>query len=619
MRMIRLSSRWLGMNLGFAVAALAGIGTLAHAIDFSQVPSAHSVLESKLFRPFRVNAAIEDVLITPIPQAPMLRMDDLPMKAVAALERGRQEDIIQVNLAYLDSTTVPYAEPGTDFQDLGPLCKRVGDYDFVYATMIRLAAKFWNDSEKLWPKTREKLVEQLITVSGAEHQLKVKLGICGWFDETENHIMLTESTRYLNNQLLTKLAIERGQTPKPEWNNEANGFNRWLVDHMEQFLKHDFFEYNSKPYQTIMIRPFYNLYDFAEDPGVKKMAGDVLNYVSARFAIQSSELRRMPNFRRLKERSGDNHLIDDDSMSTHFAILAGNLGQMRNLPKPFHPNTDNQSWLFAESTTYRIPDPILDLMINKSKGTYFQTHQYDGVEIYFSSPHFLLSAGGIYVPGADAGLDLLNGNAQPSLLIPTNGPEDRREMLRFEGAQEFGRRSNTCVAPNFMCGLQPVIPSSIPDSCKEEVLEQAGGKWTFFNFNSSQCPMNWGLYVAMYTRPCENGACFMEADQFGLMEVVESKQAPFEAFKKVVLILNGGKVFNATSANRYTTSTGKDIDFVPMTDPIDQWGILSYDGKKTNTSISSWPLARGDVMTARGDGRVLFRHPFTGQEVRMGR
>src|SRR4029077_20728298 len=108
-----------------------------------------------------------------------------------------------------------------------------------------------------------------------------------------------ESSRYLTNQLLLRELKDSGQYDSA-FDNGANGMTDWLLSLLQDFLKSDFDEYNSRPYQGFSVMALENLYDFSEDVRVKEAAHLVLDYLSAKFAISSSGLRRSLPFRRLE-------------------------------------------------------------------------------------------------------------------------------------------------------------------------------------------------------------------------------------------------------------------------------------------------------------------------------
>lgn len=141
--------------------------------------------------------------------------------------------------------------------------------------------------------------------------------------ETENHILMIQSARYLSNSLFKKWS---GDCPgAKKWNawegvdadNDANGMTDWWLRELQRLMVEDFYEFNSRPYAEHAQQPIRNLFEFAEVPGVcqhnkgavlvgavkkrcdvRRAARNVLDYNAARFATSSNNFRRATPFRR---------------------------------------------------------------------------------------------------------------------------------------------------------------------------------------------------------------------------------------------------------------------------------------------------------------------------------
>src|SRR5262249_4224417 len=115
--------------------------------------------------------------------------------------------------------------------------------------------------------------------------------------ETENHIMMIESARYLTNQLLYK------RTGDHKFDNARNGMDDWMLKHLQNFLKTDFIEYNARPYQDETTFALLNLASYASTKNkssarVHTAARMVLDYVMAKVAVSSNDSRRCVTYRR---------------------------------------------------------------------------------------------------------------------------------------------------------------------------------------------------------------------------------------------------------------------------------------------------------------------------------
>ncbi len=522
-----------------------------------------------------------------------------PTKAMARLAEG--QDMDAVNRVILDPASVVYSAPGTDFQDADFLCRRTGDYDFMLKGLVPLMYHFGDNPALVSPPSRYKLLSNLLSQKGNQLHLKNNLWLCGVHDETENHILMTESSRYLTNQLMERAFKAVGQY-QAIYDNSANGMTGWMLEHLQGFFKHDFSEYNAHPYQAYTVLAIQNLYEFSEDPRVKLAAEMLLNYLDAKYAISSNGLRRSVPFRRLKEYRDKTDLFTVDGESQRFALMAGNTQVFGD---PFTFNGSVEYLVQAVLGSYRTPTMLLDLIMDKSRLGYFSLHHHSALEIYASSPSFLLSAGGIPIDGDLSWLTDQNaGWAVPTTLLPTAGETDRDHLIRFEGHRDWGKRINTCVAPGFACGLDPVVPKSIPESCIER-----GSGWTFVNFASAACPLQYGFYVALYSATCDTDRCRDGADRFGFLEAREADdEMDYATFKSKVLE-NTFRFYGAERPDEYVNSYGRHIRFVPLPEDKWSWSILGIDGQNYDTDLQHWPLARGDIMNADGSGLVEITNP----------
>jgi hypothetical protein len=135
-------------------------------------------------------------------------------------------------------------------------------------------------------------VASIASVLGITPAVVAELGVtavlAGQYPETENHRLMIESTRFLNNQLII-------QTLGPD--NSSNTINAqkdvktWLLKKFKYVAQHDFIEYNARPYQDYSLTALQNLGDFATDPDVKNGARMLLEYSAAKFAVGSNQGR----------------------------------------------------------------------------------------------------------------------------------------------------------------------------------------------------------------------------------------------------------------------------------------------------------------------------------------
>jgi hypothetical protein len=274
------------------------------------------------------------------------------------------------------------------------------------------------------------------------------LGIKKRVGETENHILMIMTARYLTNQLLYQ------RDPKVWYDNRRNGIDEivssvlgpvgghrffhpvaahkapspgscafLLLDLLQRILRDDFSEYNAKNYQKETRWALVNLCTYAYDHEVRLAARMVLDYLSAHFVVSSSDLRRLLPFRRRNESEpqpknghdpqgfmtcGILHWQEGaDTMGPIFGFLAGNMRAYET--RAWSIWEDGSDQVIDALGDYRLPPSIHDLFVNDAHRRFHQRlHRYirsdddevggnrndDNMEIYAGSPSYLITAGG---------------------------------------------------------------------------------------------------------------------------------------------------------------------------------------------------------------------------------
>ncbi|MER2509104.1 MAG: hypothetical protein ABTQ27_10130 [Amaricoccus sp.] len=308
-------------------------------------------------------------------------------------------------------------------------------------------------------------------------------------DETENHRLMIHGSRYLANQLL----LDR--TGDGRFDNQANGLARWLVESfMATIARHDFLEFNARGYNRLSLHAILNLYEFARDPEVVTAAHILLDYIFMKFAVSSSRMRRVNPFRRLREHinslTSKNDLVRDgiggDPVTGMFLAFSGMIGE-DGKPLDWFPMDWTFNALLAGLTPYRPPPAAYHVAMHRPLRAPVQHRFYHGdrpalpaageaaeggVEIYYRSPSFLMSAGGMFL-NSGYGHDELPFNdfaqvaiAQATTLIPVRADAKFADLIRFESYPDWRRAVNTGVHLGFMCGanLRPAPARTLPES-----------------------------------------------------------------------------------------------------------------------------------------------------------
>ena len=345
--------------------------------------------------------------------------------------------------------------------------------------------------------------------------------------ETENHVLMIHTARYLTNQLL----YQRDQ--HPDHDNRRNGGDgaptcmRLMLRLLRNILRDDFSEYNAKNYQNETRFALQNLCSYAYDHEVRLAARMVLDYISAHVAVSSNDTRRMVPFRRRNEGKNvttmpggvmdisiTDYLLGADPMTEVFAMLSGNLRAFEQPHLRKFPGTEFtvRPWTWTISndggdstrvllSEYRLPPAIHDLFINNLHRRFYQrlhrTEQddtevtgrnCDNYEIYAGSASYLITAGGsaakhaidpyflgILAPGQDQQI----GVAMTTSFMPTIQPgknigdtAEAGDLLQFShfsdsyDAGGFPFVMNYGVAPDFACGFGLHLPQWVKDSAE---------------------------------------------------------------------------------------------------------------------------------------------------------
>lgn len=464
----------------------------ARFIQAASIDPEHNLLSSDLYgwdgeNPGRL-PLVAPIVVKPRDKclAVLASADFFDVQNKQALYDAISNAILQSNPGWC-GTFGPGVDSATDL--LGKTHK--GDYDMTQMHLLHMAYAFYDE---LTPAARDLLINVLLATGrihrpGTEERVTsgkvphnwalagspTPAGITIRVGETENHILMMHTVRYLTNQLLYQ------RDHDPDHDNRRNGSERFptcmrlMLFLLRNILRDDFSEYNAKPYQTQVRLALLNLYNFAYDHEVRLAAQMALDYISANRAVSSNDLRRIVPFRRINEDKNTSRINNEfmtinlletavgaDPSAQHYALLAGNVriyiltstsagpsptenGNGTRLPG--YINTEgkngNDALLYAVGK-YRLPPSILDLFVNDASRRFYQrlrrtpledpeitARNCTNYEIYASSPSYLITAGGSPSPHAidphvmgvlipDQQVQL--GVAMPTTFMPTTRP-----------------------------------------------------------------------------------------------------------------------------------------------------------------------------------------------------
>jgi hypothetical protein len=519
-----------------------------------------------------------------------------------------------------------------------------GNYDMAQMHLLQIAYRYYAE---LTPEAQEKLVAVLlatgrirrpnkddIVTSGAapndwstsgflELPLPVIGGLLGihpklkTLGETENHILMIHTARYLTNQLLYQRDQEASHDNRRNGSDDSPTCMRLMLYLLRNILRDDFSEYNAKNYQNETRWALQNLCSYAYDHEVRLAARMVLDYISAHIAVSSSDLRRMVPFRRRNEAKNvttlpggfmDIGLLDyqlgADPMTETFAMLAGNTRAFEkpnfNLIPPDNsfPVRPLESTLANDGgdstrvvlSDYRLPPSIHDLFVNDRNRRFFQRlhrtpqddpditrRNCDNYEIYAGSPSYLITAGGSAAPYAidpyflrilPPGQDQQIGVAVTTSFIPTiqpnndlGDPSSARDAIQFSHFSDSYDTSghpyvmSYGVAPDFACGYGVHLPDWVRNSAEPPF----DGSPRFHFIDKSSDGHSPGFYLAIYK---DGDYAFLEAFDTWLHPGKD-----FAKFKASVLALNGDinmrdPALQGEQTGVYTTQNGSIINFL---------------------------------------------------------
>lgn len=487
--------------------------------------------------------------------------------------------------------------------------------------------------------------------------------------ETENHLLMINSSKYLNNQLIIKDLRDKGSNDDADaYQDDQDDLKEWFLEKIQKVLNEEFIEYNSRPYSRLTIGVLYNFVDFADDDEVRVAAQMALDFTLTKYFVGSHESRRFVPFRRQREAvrvsiidpvdpNKPTGLFDQVEKADHLMSLGlFYSGQTQQLPPALAAGERNitfgaaRNMLPSITSFYRPEAFLLDLAINKQH--IYQRFKYDSAEVYSSGPGFLISAGGVtsglaYTGSGIEAIDLFRddaeddlGTALPTIIFLSGAPDHTTldSLIRIQGKQDDDGKKfrtwdhNVCVWGGFACGLNLVVPGDTavpPDrfqACVQAAPVPAQSEWGFID--TGACPVFSGgprQFVVIYREACRStgSGC---GKNFGFVEVVEAGSEPLPAFIARIVAANpkgfivpfaagGGSL---PMSGVYHSARGEDIHFSADAhqNDSDKWGIISVNGAKT-TDFDNWDFARGDVFTAKGDGIVRITNPATGQKLEL--
>ena len=324
-----------------------------------------------------------------------------------------------------------------------------GDYDFTLTGITPILFLFGDTPEVLYPKTRKHLLSTLLPLEGGEPLIYVP-HTCGLVPDTENHLLMTEGSRYLKNRWL---ALHGSSLPKHD--NVANGLEKWLLTLLEELRAAGLYEFNSIPYEGYTLTAMLNLEAFGSKD-IQAATRDLLDQLNWNYVLGSLSFRRFPPFRRQYTYAGDTALNGD----RHVGLIKVWMSMLPDGPANLGSTESRHIALWACWSPYRLPDQTARWILNKPSDYFVCIGHgpHASPEIYSGGPGYLLSAGG--VNRGERSLLV----ARPITLLLDDGASDLSQVLHLAGpGKEFRQWNNTGVWRDVAAAAGPV---SIPENWK---------------------------------------------------------------------------------------------------------------------------------------------------------
>lgn len=423
-----------------------------------------------------------------------------------------------------------------------------GGYDFTTIALTPLLFLFDDKPELLYPETKKHLVENILTIEGAGFSRNVP-----WLfiQDTENHILMAGSSRYLKNQW----RWEHGNK-SPEFDNKNNGVEAGLKNYLNEIYTYGVYEFNSDPYLGYTYLSLLNLDAFATGE-VKELATKILDMTNWQYALNSYKFKHFPPYRRSFKKDFRKEIVSDH----HSVMLMVWAGFYNDSIKIDIPRGKSHA-LWPAILPYRPPDKIMEWTLNKPNPYFIKMgHGYNSCpEICSGDKSYLLTAG-----GANQGrLSLIM--PKPTVLFLDDDAENLKEIFHMYGpGEDFMDWNNTGVYEDFACTKGKV---HIPEG-KQPVFTSDG--WKIFSISE-------GVFLAVFSEK-----------ELGLMVIARGNSA-----KEVVNVIQQNNSDKKLLTKQFKHPNGNLIKY-DLDSPKDTWVIKSVNNKPVDREFDKWPFFEGNI------------------------
>lgn len=379
-------------------------------------------------------------------------------------------DIANVN------TYLLLANPGNWGSSYEPL--RTGDYDFAMITLCAILYQFDDQPSVLYPTTLSYLVRTLLNAEGGTPSLTVP-GTGGLIPETENHILMTETSRYLKNQWL-HLYGAAGEQADPTYNNATNGLETWFSGYLDGINTNDFAEYNSMPYQEYTLQALLTLQAYAASSTIANKARYLVDQVALQYALGGLHLERCAPYNRRRDHKTSNLTADKVTAMEFVWTDDGS--------DPTHPAPSASSaTLMAALLPYALPTSVRNFTLSKSSEYFVGIGRGSSgsPEIFSGGPGYCLTTGGYTLAG------LTDSVARPIVLLLEDGMYDIQLTFHIHASGGTDTSwNNTGIFPHF------AVADSVVYAAPAYSPVQAYGNWKVYQPYGAGRP---NFYVVTYS------------------------------------------------------------------------------------------------------------------------
>lgn len=425
-----------------------------------------------------------------------------------------------------------------------------GDYDFTLTILTTIFWKFAGRPEILYPETKDYLLKVLLCEEGNKFSYSAPRTL-GLAPETENHMLMTEGSRYLKNRWI----MLQGNK-SPFYDNLQNGMEHKLLYLLEEMKTAGLYEFNSLPYIGYTITALLNLEAFASEE-LRTEARNVLDYMNWTYALGSYQLKHFPPMRRRYEKAGIREITTD----YHSIFMKAWLSFSTVTGFDQNISSGEVHALMGVCMPYRPADKVVEMIFDKSDAYFIQMGHgpKSSPEIYSAGNNFLLSAGGVN----RGKMSIIV--ARPICLFLNDPAQDLSAVIHLAGpGTDFMNWNNTGVYRNFACAAGPVI---VPERFKAIAENET---WKLFRTRDS-------LLIAVHSS-ADFGliAVFKKSDTTMLLDELMKSNPDTEKLK---------------TGFQFPEGPGITYDVLA---PKDKWVMVSANGNMLDRDFDKWPLINGE-------------------------